>query len=106
LVDNAARYGAHVVVRLTVDRGALCIAVEDDGPGITDASKPRMLDAFVRGDDARTMDNRAGFGLGLSTARTVAEAHDGTLTLHDRAPQGLSARITLPLAPYEAAKVA
>jgi len=103
LVDNAVRYGAHVVVRLTAGGGTLCIAVDDDGPGIPDASKPNMLDAFVRGDDARTMDNRAGFGLGLAIARTVAEAHGGTLTLHDRAPRGLSARLTLPLALSEVA---
>ena len=57
-----------------------------------------MLEAFVRGEDARTMDDRAGFGLGLSIARAVAEAHGGTLTLHDRVPHGLIARITLPAA--------
>ena len=65
LVDNAVRYGAHVVVRLTPGDGGLRLAVEDDGPGIPDARKPTMLDAFVRGDDARNMDNRAGFGFGL-----------------------------------------
>jgi signal transduction histidine kinase len=96
LVDNAVRYGAHTVVRLTGDDACLCIVVEDDGPGIPDASKGAMLEAFVRGDDARTMDDRAGFGLGLAIARTVADAHGGTLTLHDRAPHGLAARITLP----------
>ena len=68
--------------------------------------KGAMLEAFVRGDDARTMDDRAGFGLGLAIARAVAEAHGGTLTLHDSAPQGLSARITLPVTPPEIAKMA
>ena len=106
LVENAVRYGTHIVVRLTADDAGLCIAVEDDGPGIPDAHKNAMLEAFVRGDDARTMDDRAGFGLGLSIARTVAEAHGGTLTLHDHAPQGLSARITLLAARFDAAKVA
>ncbi len=106
LVDNAVRYGARTVVRLTAGDAGLCIAVEDDGPGIPDANKNAMLEAFVRGDDARTMDDRAGFGLGLSIARTVAEAHGGTLTLHDRAPHGLAARITLPAARFGTVKVA
>ena len=44
----------------------------------------------------RTMDERAGFGLGLAIARTIAEAHGGTLTLHNGAPSGLIARIALP----------
>jgi signal transduction histidine kinase len=106
LVDNAVRYGAHTVVRLIVDDASLCIAVEDDGPGIVDASKEAMMEAFVRGDDARTMDDRAGFGLGLAIARTVAEAHGGNLTLLDRAPHGLVARIVFPKEQPDVAKVA
>ena len=106
LVDNAVHYGASTVVQLTNDGASLSIEVEDDGPGIPDARKGAMLEAFVRGDDARTMDDRAGFGLGLAIARNVAEAHGGTLTLHDRAPRGLVARITLPPIRVDAAKVA
>ncbi len=98
LVDNAVRHGVHAVVRLAVDATGLCIDVEDDGPGIADEQKPAMLEAFVRGEAARTMDERSGFGLGLSIARAIAEAHGGTLTLHDRVPHGLIARITLPTA--------
>ena len=96
LVDNAVRYGSNTQVRLSRDEAALRIDVEDDGPGIPDACKTAMLEAFVRGDEARTMDDRAGFGLGLSIARAIAAAHGGTLTLHDRVPHGLIARITLP----------
>ncbi len=90
------RYGSNTQVRLSRDKAALRIDVEDDGPGIPDACKTAMLEAFVRGDEARTMDDRAGFGLGLSIARAIAAAHGGTLTLHDRVPHGLIARITLP----------
>ncbi len=96
LVDNAVRHGTSTVVRLAAAPQAVTIAVEDDGPGIPDDSKEAMLEAFVRGEAARTMDDRAGFGLGLSIARAVAEAHGGRLTLHDRAPHGLIARIALP----------
>lgn len=96
LVDNAVRHAQNTVVRLTRDDVAVTIAVEDDGPGIPDARKEAMLEAFVRGDDARTMDDRSGFGLGLSIARAIAEAHGGTLTLHDNLPRGLIARLTLP----------
>ncbi len=99
LVDNAVRHAAGAtVVRLAAAPQALTIEVEDDGPGIPDASKAAMLEAFVRGEEARTMDDRAGFGLGLSIARAIAEAHGGSLTLHDATPHGLIARITLPAA--------
>lgn len=96
LVDNAVRHAAHVTVRLSANQTYVTISVDDDGPGIPDDRKAAMLEAFVRGEEARTMDDRAGFGLGLSIARAIAEAHDGALTLHNREPHGLSARITLP----------
>jgi len=55
----------------------------------------RSVDA-AQGEAARTMDSATGFGLGLSIARAVVEAHGGTLTLANREPRGLAATITLP----------
>ncbi len=97
LVDNSVRYGALVAIRLRTSADTATIEVEDDGPGISDARKDVMLEPFVRGDDARNMDETAGFGLGLSIARAVVLAHDGRLSLHDRQPHGLIVRIELPV---------
>jgi signal transduction histidine kinase len=97
LIDNAARYGHRVDVRLMQASPSVIIAVEDDGPGIADRDKDAMLEPFVRGDAARGMNDKGGFGLGLSIARAVIEAHGGTLALLDRVPSGLIARVTLPL---------
>ena len=97
LVENAIKFGAEANIRLTVSAAGSSIDVADDGPGISDPQKSAMLQPFVRGDDARNMDHQsAGFGLGLSIARAVALAHGGELTLNDRQPHGLIARITLP----------
>lgn len=95
LVDNAVRYGHKARVRLALVSDAIRIEVEDDGPGIADADKAAMLEPFVRGDASRSMNDSQGFGLGLAIARAVAEAHGGTLTLHDRKPSGLTARIEI-----------
>jgi signal transduction histidine kinase len=97
LVENAARFGAVATIRLRVSSDTVTIEVEDDGPGISDARKDVMLEPFVRGDDARNMDETAGFGLGLSIARAVVLAHGGTLSLLDRQPHGLIVRIELPV---------
>lgn len=97
LVENAVRFGAEVTIRLGMAGTSFVIDVEDDGPGISDARKQEMLEPFVRGDDARTMDESTGFGLGLSIARAIALAHGGELSLHDRAPHGLIVRMQLPL---------
>jgi len=97
LVENAVRYGAEVTIRLDLSGTRLVIDVEDDGPGISDARKQEMLEPFARGDDARTMDESTGFGLGLSIAHAIAVAHGGTLSLHDREPHGLIVRMELPV---------
>lgn len=97
LVENGVRFGAEVTIRLDVSGAKLTIDVEDDGPGISDERKEAMLEPFVRGDDARNMDEAAGFGLGLSIARAIAVAHGGELSLHDRSPHGLIVRMQLPV---------
>jgi len=97
LVENAVRFGAEAVIRLQVSADRVTIDVEDDGPGISDADKNNVLEPFVRGDDARNMDEAEGFGLGLSIANAIVLAHGGTLSLHDRQPHGLVARIQLPV---------
>jgi signal transduction histidine kinase len=97
LVENAVRFGSEVTIRLMVAADTMTIDVADDGPGISDADKAAMLEPFVRGDEARNMNEAAGFGLGLSIARAIALAHGGELSLHDRRPHGLVVRMDLPL---------
>ncbi|TQF28005.1 histidine kinase [Bradyrhizobium sp. UNPF46] len=95
LVQNATRFGTEVEVTLLASGDRLVIDVSDNGPGIPDERKAAMLEPFVRGEDARTMDETAGFGLGLSIAQAIVTAHDGTLQLLDNAPNGLRVRLQL-----------
>jgi signal transduction histidine kinase len=97
LVENAVRFGTEAAIRLRMSSDIVTIDIEDDGPGISDARKDVMLEPFVRGDDARNMDEAAGFGLGLSIAHAVVLAHGGELSLNDRQPHGLMVRIQLPV---------
>jgi signal transduction histidine kinase len=98
LVENGLKFGKSVTITLRArqDR-AVDIDVRDDGPGIPDAEKLRVLEPFYRGDHARNLSQNS-FGLGLSISRVIAEAHSGSLSLHDAEPTGLIARLTLPLA--------
>jgi signal transduction histidine kinase len=95
LVENAVRFGTEATIRLRTTAETIVIEVEDDGPGISDSRKDSVLQPFVRGDDARNMDDAPGFGLGLAIARAIVKAHGGELTLLDRKPHGLIARIEL-----------
>ncbi|WFU27554.1 ATP-binding protein [Bradyrhizobium sp. CB1717] len=95
LVQNATRFGTSIDVALSISGDHLVIDVSDNGPGIPDDRKTAMLEPFVRGEDARTMDGTTGFGLGLSIAQAIVTAHDGTLELLDNTPKGLCVRLQL-----------
>jgi signal transduction histidine kinase len=96
LIDNAVRYGDKVTIKVALATPTATITIEDNGPGIPDTSKQAMLEPFVRSDAARAMNNKTGFGLGLSIARAVIENHQGSLTLLDRTPHGLAVQVVLP----------
>ena len=97
LVENAVRFGSETTIRLRFSSDTMMIDVEDDGPGISDARKKFVIEPFVRGDDARNMDEAVGFGLGLSIASGIVKAHGGELSLRDRQPSGLIVSIQLPI---------
>jgi len=86
VLENAARYapaGSRLELAL-VDAGARVeLSIADRGPGIPEAERTRVLERFVRLDDARSAD---GAGLGLSLVAAVARLHGATLRLLDNAP--------------------
>ena len=97
LVENGVKFGSKVQIRFGVAHAEnVIIEVEDNGPGIPDTEKTRVLEPFYRSDSSRSLNGQASFGLGLSICRTIAETHNGTLELIDARPHGLIARLTLP----------
>lgn len=106
LVQNATRFGTRIDVTLSTAGDRIVIDVADDGPGIPDDRKAAMLEPFVRGEEARTMDESAGFGLGLSIAQAIVTAHEGTLHLLDNEPAGLRVRLQLAKADRDSSSAA
>ncbi|PYE86591.1 ATP-binding protein [Phyllobacterium leguminum] len=96
LCDNAVKFGNNVIVELRSTMETVVIEVADDGPGIPEESRLRVLEPFYKIDAARTRGD-AGFGLGLSIVDEIVQAHQGRLELLDRQPSGLIARLTIPL---------
>lgn len=77
LLENAVRYspsGSEVVVSAAQYRDAVQIRVADQGPGIPEARREQVFDAFYRGDAGP---ERPGTGLGLAIVAAIATAHDG-----------------------------
>jgi signal transduction histidine kinase len=96
LCENAVKFGTHVEVELRVSDDLVIIDVMDDGPGIPEAYRSRVLEPFFKIDAARGGAN-AGFGLGLSIVAEIIQAHHGRLELLDRSRTGLIARLIVPL---------
>lgn len=88
LIRNAARYAQRTItIRAEAGpAGALCLTVEDDGPGIPPADRARVFEPFLRLDASRDR-HTGGFGLGLAIVRRIALVHGGDVRL-DAAPSG------------------
>lgn len=98
LVDNALRHGAGAaepprITLLADGPGQVRLSVRDHGPGIAPEHLAQLGEAFWRPDSARTR-AAGGVGLGLHLCRLVAQAHGGTLELHNASP-GLEAVVRL-----------
>lgn len=96
LLGNALRYNqpdGHVAVVLDVTRDGFSLRVLDDGPGLSDGDRARVMQRGVRGDDARSREP-AGRGLGLSIVARVAAVHGWQFALVPGKPRGLVAELT------------
>jgi signal transduction histidine kinase len=101
LVDNAIKHCSasgeggpyRVEVSAAVEGDRLVLRVADNGPGVPEEHRERVLQRFVRLERSRSA---PGSGLGLSLVAAVVRMHRGEITLSDNAP-GLSVVIRLPL---------
>ena len=87
LIDNSLKFAPeNGVIEVSAQRhvdGSVQIAVTDDGPGIVDSEKAKVVERFYRGDASR---GTPGVGLGLSLVDAVAKLHGSSLELSDRDP--------------------
>lgn len=97
LLNNALRYSQQRLrVSLWRDEEKAYLQVEDDGPGIPEKERPRVLEPFVRLDPSR---DRAtgGCGLGLAVVHSVAVAMQGEVIITSSPLGGASLRFCWPI---------
>jgi signal transduction histidine kinase len=101
LLENAARYGngsaVEVSLRLCSEIGSQALALDvcDRGPGIPQAQREAIFDAFYRLPGAS--ERAGGVGLGLSLVRSIAQQHGGAVSCLAREGGGSCFRVVLPL---------
>jgi two-component system, sensor histidine kinase len=97
LIDNAIRYGTrggHVVVRLARRPGSIVIEVEDDGPGIPQQERAKVLTRFYR---LKRDQAQVGSGLGLAIVSSLAATLGADFRIGVGSNgSGLLARLVLP----------
>lgn len=95
LINNSKRYGAEPIeLSAKVENNHIFISVADHGEGIPEDQIEDLMQPFVRGNEARTVQ---GSGLGLAIVKRIVDIHQGQLTLHNRPEGGLEALISLPI---------
>jgi signal transduction histidine kinase len=100
LLTNALQHtppGGRVTVSTQQVKGAVHIMVQDTGEGIAPEDLPHVFERFYRADRARSRDT-GGSGLGLSIAKSLVEAQDGTISVESQVGQGSVFTVSLPQA--------
>ena len=96
LGENAARHAASRIAIAVAERGGdVLLTVDDDGPGIEESERARVLERFVRLDEARSRDD-GGSGLGLAIVDEVVRAHGGAVSISRSPLGGAHVEVTLP----------
>jgi len=97
LIDNAIKYSEEKIAIRTMKRnGAAVFQVEDYGRGMTKENQERIFDRFYRVDKARSRDT-GGTGLGLAIANTIAEEHNGKLSVESTEGNGSEFTLRIPI---------
>jgi signal transduction histidine kinase len=97
LIDNAVKYspaGERVIVSAYGANGCVRVEVADQGPGIPPTDQSMIFEKFGRSNQGQA---KPGTGLGLFIARSIAEAHGGSLTVRSEPAHGAVFSLELPI---------
>jgi PAS domain S-box-containing protein len=100
LLSNAIKFtpsGGRITVKLRKTPEEATLTVTDTGPGIQPQERAHLFERLFRGDDVKRL-QVSGAGLGLAIARSIVEAHGGTIEARtDPGGGGATFELTLPL---------
>lgn len=95
LLENAVKYtpsAGTVRADVTADGRTCVVTVSDTGPGMDAETLSHVFERFYRADPARAREG--GAGLGLSIAKSIAEAHGATIDVRSTPGEGTTVRVS------------
>lgn len=84
------RADARITLRTRREPGGVCVCVEDNGPGFSEARLGRIFEPYATSKPK-------GSGLGLPIVKRIIEEHHGQIEVHNLVPHGASVSLTLPI---------
>jgi len=100
LLDNACKYTQdekRVEVRAYAEADAVCLAVSDNGIGLSRRAAKKVFDRFYQVDQSLSR-SAGGCGLGLSIVKFVVDAHAGRISVDSQPGRGSTFTVKLPVA--------
>ena len=98
LLSNALRYtpaGGRIMLSTEAQDKTVRLRVEDTGAGIAPEDLPHVFERFYRADPSRQHDGAS--GLGLAIAKSIVEAHGGSIAVESTLGKGTTFSISLPI---------
>lgn len=98
LLDNALKYAPEngwVKLNLSKTGKSVRLTVENAAQDVQEDQLPHFFDRFYRGDKARSSQT-GGYGIGLSIAKAIVQAHKGKITASTRDGASILITVTLP----------
>ncbi len=96
VLHNAIVYSpsdSEIVIKTWAEGRSVLLSVEDEGPGVPEASLEKIFEKFYRSPGTPA----GGTGLGLAIAKSIVELHGGRIRAENRPGGGLKMVIELPL---------
>lgn len=100
VLSNAVKYSpAGGVIKVTgnIKSNLLSVSISDSGIGMTEQQRQRVFDKFYRADTSNTAVR--GLGLGMNIAKSIVEAHGGTIWVESAERKGTIVHIAIPISP-------
>ncbi|WPU66600.1 PAS domain-containing sensor histidine kinase [Peredibacter starrii] len=96
ILSNGIKYSDCDSLRITIDLKGdfICVAIKDQGPGISEELQERIFERFERGVKASEI---SGMGLGLFISQQIALAHHGKITVKSKLGEGCTFTLALPI---------